>query len=94
MASTSDLIERTEASLEKYKQRADELREELSSARAATKVQIKAMVQRLEEKYDDASSKLKELRDSSDGKDDLEKLHREVTSDLSDMVRTIKRRIR
>ena len=88
------LVERTEATLEKFKERADSLRDELSDARAATKVQMKAMIARLEQKYEDGQEKLSSLRrNGADAVDELGRLHHKIVSDLSDMKRTIERRI-
>ncbi|HKK26504.1 MAG TPA: hypothetical protein VKB18_00310 [Gemmatimonadota bacterium] len=87
------LIERTEASLAKFKDRAEQLRSEISDARAATKVQMKAMVERLEKKYRASEKKLKELKSSGGPREEIEELHSQIVSDLQSMVRTIKRRI-
>lgn len=91
-----DLTERTEASLRKFKERADQLREDLGDARAATKVQMKAMIQRLDAKYEEAEERLGELKRSSAAgkKEDIRKLHDEIVDDLQSMVKTIRRRIR
>ena len=95
MADTDELKERTEASLKKFKERADNLREEVSDARAATKVQIKAMIERLDEKYERAQSRFDDLKSSTaTTKSDYQELHDEIVEDLQSMVRTIKRRIR
>lgn len=95
MADTDEIKERTEASLKKFKERADNLREEVSDARAATKVQIKAMIERLDEKYERAQSRFEELKSSTTTtKSDYQTLHDEIVDDLQSMVRTIKRRIR
>lgn len=96
MASQFDsLLEETEETLEKFDKRAKELRKEHDERRAATKVQIKAMVERLEKKYEDLSSELEEIRDAgSDRADDLKRLNRKVVNDLKDMGKTIRRRIR
>ena len=95
MADIDELKERTEASLEKFKERADNLREEVSDARAATKVQIKAMIERLDEKYEKAQSRFGDLKSSTTTtKSDYQQLHDEIVDDLQSMVRTIKRRIR
>lgn len=89
------LLDETEETLEKYKNRANELRKEHDERRAATKVQIKAMVERLEEKYENMSAELEEIRDAgSDRADDLKRLNRQVVNDLKDMGKTIRRRIR
>lgn len=91
-----DLTERTEASLKKFKERADQLREDLGDARAATKVQMKAMIQRLDAKYEEAEKKLDQLKSSQAAgkKEDIRKLHDEIVDDLQSMVKTIRRRIR
>ncbi len=95
MADTDELKDRTEASLKKFKERADNLREEVSDARAATKVQIKAMIERLDEKYERAQSRFKDLKSSTTTtKADYQQLHDEIVDDLQSMVRTIRRRIR
>lgn len=95
MADTDELKDRTEASLKKFKERADNLREEVSDARAATKVQIKAMIERLDEKYERAQSRFKDLKKSTTTtKADYQQLHDEIVDDLQSMVRTIRRRIR
>jgi archaellum component FlaC len=95
MPDTDELKDRTEASLKKFKERADNLREEVSDARAATKVQIKAMIERLDEKYERAQSRFKDLKSSTTTtKADYQKLHDEIVDDLQSMVRTIRRRIR
>lgn len=85
------LVERTQATVEKFKERAEELKGELGDARAVKKVQLKAMIARLEKKYDGAKQRLSEL--SEDSIDELGELHQKVVSDLSDMKRTIDRRI-
>lgn len=90
-----NLVSDTEETLDKFKKRATKLREELGDARAATKVQIKAMVERLEMKYDRATSELDEIRDAgSDRMDDLRQLNKTLVKDLKDMGKTIRRRIR
>lgn len=88
-----ELQERTEASLRKFKERADQLREDLSDARAATKVQMKAMIERLDRKYERAEQRFKELKGSGSD-EELQKLHDEIVEDLQSMVKTIRRRIR
>ena len=50
--SYEQMLERTTATLEKYREGADELKVELRQARAGRKVQIMAMIDRLEKKYD------------------------------------------
>ena len=88
------LVERTESTLEKYQERAAELRGALSDARAATKVQMKAMIARLEKKHDAAVEKFQSLRrGGSDNVEEIGRLHQEIVSDLTDMKRTIDRRI-
>jgi len=95
MAEIDELKERTEASLAKFKERANELREDLSDARAATKVQMKAMIQRLDEKYERATDRFKDLKSSSaTTKADYQELHDEIVDDLQSMLKTIRRRIR
>lgn len=90
-----NLVSDTEETLDKFKKRANKLREELGDARAATKVQIKAMVERLEKKYEKATSELDEIRDAgSDRMDDLRQLNKTLVKDLKDMGKTIRRRIR
>jgi len=91
-----DLTERTEASLRKFKERADQLREDLGDARAATKVQMKAMIQRLDAKYEQAEKRLDKLKSSQAAgkKEDIRKLHDDIVDDLQSMVKTIRRRIR
>lgn len=90
------LMERTQATVEKYRERAEELRVELRQARAGRKVQIMAMIDRLERKYDGAKEKLEELSVSgADGTQGaLGDFHQKVVSELSDMKRTIDQRIR
>jgi hypothetical protein len=90
------LVERTQATVEKYRERAEELREELRAARAGRKVQIMAMIDRLERKYDGAKEKLEEFAGSTaDGTSEaLGDFHQKVVSELSDMKRTIDQRIR
>lgn len=95
MADIDELKDRTEASLKKFKERADNLREEVSDARAATKVQIKAMIERLDEKYERAQARFDDLKSSTaTTRSDYQALHDEIVDDLQSMVRTIKRRIR
>lgn len=92
---SDDLKDRTEASVAKLKERAEELRDELGDARAATKVQIKAMVERLENKYEVAKERLDALnRSRSETEQDWRDLHEDVVSDLQSMGKTIRRRIR
>lgn len=95
MAEIDELKERTEASLAKFKERADALREDVSDARAATKVQMKAMIQRLDEKYERASERFGDLKSSTaTTRADYQELHDEIVQDLQSMVKTIRRRIR
>lgn len=86
------LVERTEATIEKFKERAESLKDELGDARAATKVQLKAMIERLQRKHERAQEKLTSLRRSGDV-DGISRLHQEMVASLSDMKRTIDRRI-
>lgn len=90
------LVARTSATVEKYRERAEELREELRAARAGRKVQIMAMIDRLERKYDGAKEKLEEFSGNSadDAAQALGDFHQKVVSELSDMKRTIDQRIR
>jgi hypothetical protein len=90
------LVERTTATVEKYREKAEDLREELRQARAGRKVQIMAMIDRLERKYDSATERLKEFSSTSseDAAQALGEFHQKVVSELSDMKRTIDRRIR
>ncbi len=90
------MLARTTTTVEKYREGAEELREELKAARAGRKVQIMAMIDRLERKYDGAKIRLDELADSKDEDPDRElgDFHQKVVSELSDMRRTIERRIR
>jgi len=90
------MLERATATLEKYREGADELRVELRKARAGRKVQIMAMIDRLEQKYDGNKIKLKALTDfdEEEPSDELGDLHQKIVSELSDMRRTIERRIR
>jgi len=90
------LVERTQATVEKYRERAEELREELRQARAGRKVQIMAMIDRLERKYTNSKEKLEEFTDSKaeDSAQALGDFHQKVVSELSDMKRTIDQRIR
>lgn len=90
------LVERTQATVEKYRERAEELRDELRGARAGRKVQIMAMIDRLERKYDGAKEKLEEFSGSTtdDASQALGDFHQKVVSELSDMKRTIDQRIR
>ena len=89
------LLQRTTATLEKYREGAEELRVKLREARAGRKVQIMAMIDRLERKDDGEKTRLEELADSEEGNSRaLSSLHQKVVSELADMKRTIKTRIR
>ena len=90
------LLQRTNATVEKYREGAEELRVKLREARAGRKVQIMAMIDRLERKYDGAKTRLDELSDSENEGSSraLGALHKKVVSELSDMKRTIQTRIR
>lgn len=86
------LVARTEATLEKFKEDADNLKNELGVAKAATKVQLKAMIHRLEKKYDGAKVRLSELKQEG-STEAIGELHQQIVNDLSDMRRTMSRRI-
>ncbi|MDH3734009.1 MAG: hypothetical protein OEU54_10765 [Gemmatimonadota bacterium] len=90
------LVARTTATVEKYREKAEELREELRAARAGRKVQIMAMIDRLERKYDGAKVKLEEFSEhtAEDTAQALGDFHQKVVSEFSDMKRTIDQRIR
>ncbi len=90
------LVERTQVTVEKFRERAEELREELKQARAGRKVQIMAMIDRLERKYDGAKEKLEEFTEdkTEDTSRALGDFHQKIVSELSDMKRTIEQRIR
>ncbi|MCG8468740.1 MAG: hypothetical protein MJB57_11120 [Gemmatimonadetes bacterium] len=91
------MLERTQATVEKYREGAEELREELKQARAGRKVQIMAMIDRLERKYDGAKEKLGEFAEGEREEETGQALgdfHQKVVSELSDMKRTIETRIR
>lgn len=90
------LVARATATVEKYRENAEELREELRQARAGRKVQIMAMIDRLERKYDGAKVKLEEFSENTaeDTAQALGDFHQKVVSELSDMKRTIEQRIR
>jgi phage shock protein A len=92
-AQIDQLIERTEANLAKFKDRAEQLRGEIGDARAATKVQIKAMVDRLEAKYEESEKQLQSLKKAGGPREEIEALHSAIVDDLQSMARTIKRRI-
>jgi len=95
--SFEQMMERTEATVEKYREGAEELREELKAARAGRKVQIMAMIDRLERKYDGAKVKLGEFAESDKEEEEGQALgdfHQKVVSELTDMKRTIATRIR
>lgn len=92
-AQIDQLVERTEANLGKFKDRADQLRGEIGDARAATKVRIKAMVDRLEAKHEAYEKRLQNLQKAGGPREDIESLHSEIVDDLQSMARTINRRI-
>ena len=94
--SYEQLLQRTTATVEKFREGAEDLRIKLREARAGRKVQIMAMIDRLERKYDGAKSRLEELAISEEDGNNraLGALHQKVVSDLSDMKRTIQTRIR
>ena len=94
--SYEQMLERTTATLEKYREGADELKVELRQARAGRKVQIMAMIDRLEKKYDGNKMKLEALTDFDEEapSKELGDLPQKIASELSDMRRTIERRIR
>lgn len=97
--SFEQMMQRTEATVEKYREGAEELREQLKAARAGRKVQIMAMIDRLERKYDGAKVKLGEFAESGKGKEEdegqaLGDFHQKVVSELTDMKKTIATRIR
>jgi len=94
--SFEQMMERTEATVEKYREGAEELREELKAARAGRKVQIMAMIDRLERKYDGAKVRLGEFAKSDKEEEGqaLGDFHQKVVSELTDMKRTIATRIR
>jgi uncharacterized protein Yka (UPF0111/DUF47 family) len=87
------LIERTEATVEKFREHAGELKEMLGQARAGRKVQILAMIDRLEKKYDGAKERLAALTPDSP-LEEIGQMHQQIVSELSDMKRTIEHRIR
>jgi len=91
------MMERTHATVEKYREGAEELRIELKQARAGRKVQIMAMIDRLERKYDGAKERLEEFAGSGEQEETnraLGDFHHKVVSELTDMKRTIATRIR
>lgn len=89
------LAQDTEETLEKFKKRAAALQEDVDDARAATRVQMVAMVERLEKKYDEGRTRLSEIRSNgSEGLEELRRFNRKLVNDLQDMGRTIRRRIR
>ena len=91
----ANLVDRTEAAVEKFRERADGLRDEIGEAKAAAKVRYKAMIARLDHKYDGARSKLDELKEAGeDSLDQLHELHEKLVAELTDMKRTIDRRLR
>lgn len=87
------LVERTEATVEKFREKAEELKEMLGEARAGRKVQILAMIDRLEKKYDGAKERLAALTPDSP-LEEIGQMHQQIVSELSDMKRTIEHRIR
>lgn len=88
------LVERTGVALAKFRERAESLQDQLGTVSAATKVQVKAMVARLEKKYERGTARLSSLEDAGlDHAEELERLHQETVNSLSDMTRTIDRRI-
>lgn len=90
------LVARASATVEKYRENAEELRDELRQARAGRKVQIMAMIDRLERKYDGAKIKLEEFSENAadDTAQALGDFHQKVVSELTDMKKTIDQRIR
>ena len=91
----ANLIDRTEAAVEKFHERAEGLREEIGEAKAAAKVKYKAMIARLDNKHTQAKTRLEELKKEGEGSlDQLDALHNKLVSELSDMKRTIDRRLR
>ncbi len=89
-ADVDSLLERAEAALEKFRERADGLRDDLADAKAATKVRMKAMIARLDAKYDGAKSRLSELKQNG-AAEEIEEFHQKVVSELADMKKTINR---
>ncbi|MFQ5690009.1 MAG: hypothetical protein ACE5HQ_07045 [Gemmatimonadota bacterium] len=87
------LVERTRAVLEHFRERANQVRGDLASARADRKVQIKAMVARLERRYEQGLARLAELSGGESGDlDEMVRFHQQVVTELADMQRTIERR--
>ena len=90
----NNLVDRTEAAVEKFRERADGLRDEIGEAKAAAKVKYKAMIARLDHKYDGAKVRLDELKEEGEGSlEKLNELHERLVRELSDMKRTIDRRL-
>ena len=89
----ANLVDRTEAAVEKFRERADGLRDEIGEAKAAAKVRYKAMIARLDNKYEGATQRLSELKDGGTI-EQLDELHEKIVAELSDMKRTIERRLR
>jgi chromosome segregation ATPase len=89
-AEVDSLLERAEAALEKFRERADVMRDDLGDAKAATKVRMKAMIARLDAKYDRAKDRLSELKQNG-ASDEIEEFHQKIVSELADMKRTVKR---
>lgn len=95
MPDIDEIKSRTEARIEKYRDRANALRDDLSDARAATKVQMKAMIERLEEKIERAEERYDDLKSSSaTTASDYQALLDELMDDWQSMIKTIRRRIR
>ncbi len=93
------LLRRTAATVEKFKEGAEELKDKLGKARANRRVQLLAMINRMENKYEGATSRLEHLADATDEAGtrpsrELGALHQQVVSELSNMKRTIENRIR
>lgn len=94
MADIDQIKDRTEAHMKKYRERATQLRDDLSDARAATKVQMKAMIERLEEKVEKAESRYDDLKSSSaTTRSDYQDLLDDLMDDWQSMLKTIRRRI-
>jgi hypothetical protein len=87
------LVDRTEATVEKFREGAEELREMLGEARAGRKVQILAMSDRLEKKYEGAKVNLAALTPSTP-LEEIGQMHQKIVSELTDIKPTIKHRIR
>jgi hypothetical protein len=90
-----NLVDRTEAAVEKFRESADGLRDEIGEAKAAAKVKYKAMIARLDHKHTLAKDRLAELKREGEGSlDQLDALHERLVTELTDMKRTIARRLR